>query len=99
MNPRLCGADCTIYVTRISLTAVSPQMRGGQHTFLTDCQRQRGIPADAGRTSYVNTSGYINGRHPRRCGADLPCQTLDRFSMAASPHLRGGPNLQQVPYD
>ena len=88
-HPRGCGEhNSFISISKVRLGS-SPRMRGALGVASADVRIARIIPADAGSTSSLSSSGMARQDHPRGCGEHSSPGLTIRTSLASSPRMRG----------
>ena len=88
-HPRVCGENHTAMMQAKDAAGTSPRMRGkrpGQATLWGDI---RNIPAYAGKTGLILTSGLTLTEHPRVCGENMMRLALLMAGTGTSPRMRG----------
>ena len=97
-HPRVCGENHTAMMQAKDAAGTSPRMRGkrpGQATLWGDI---RNIPAYAGKTGLILTSGLTLTEHPRVCGENFDSLKESVSSEGTSPRMRGKPPFLVLSY-
>ena len=88
-HPRGCGENPRRQADRVELPGSPPRMRGKPPDYLTDAQRERITPADAGKTSNGVLRENSLRDHPRGCGENAIASFFIRFQSGSPPRMRG----------
>ena len=95
-HPRVCGENAILLVSMLVASGSSPRMRG--KPFLTKAleDRQRLIPAYAGKTLARLALHLSRRAHPRVCGENLLTCSLRQKTSGSSPRMRGKPAIEKA---
>ena len=87
----MCGENQTLSGTLYRTAGSSPRVRGKQHVDEIAVEKQRLIPACAGKTSDLVRTESELGAHPRVCGENSRTVRSLNSVTGSSPRVRGKP--------
>ena len=88
-HPRACGAN-SFQPPIIGLDyGSSPRVRGKRPRSRRTAHHQRIIPARAGQTTHGHAGNGQGPDHPRACGANVKCFSINEPEYGSSPRVRG----------
>ena len=93
-HPRVCGENPVLVRWNSSQTGTSPRMRGKLNHGGTVRQRNRNIPAYAGKTHRSLRRLRRRSEHPRVCGENRSVSRRFASFAGTSPRMRGKPQRQ-----
>ena len=91
VHPRPRGEHAKSYASRLHSTGSSPPARGTLNLPPFHTLYHRFIPARAGNTFSVTSSGLVTPVHPRPCGEHGEGNEMDNGGKGSSPPARGTP--------
>ena len=93
--PRTCGGTIAIRIYRMSLSGLSPHMRGNLILYILIAIHLRSIPAHAGEPNTWAVEGKAYRVYPRTCGGTPIPRELALTGIGLSPHMRGNLEASQ----
>ena len=90
-HPRVCGEHAVEKPTAKDRMGSSPRVRGTRRVRQRQCATVGIIPACAGNTICVDSTGCLRRDHPRVCGEHPRHDTRKRHVAGSSPRVRGTP--------
>ena len=87
--PRVCGGTCAGNGNQISLTGLSPRVRGNRPFPAVPAPQSRSIPACAGEPHFPQSTQYHHRVYPRVCGGTVARSSMPSSLMGLSPRVRG----------
>ena len=90
-HPRVCGENQVVSPLVGGCEGSSPRVRGKPPITIRVHDRERLIPACAGKTTFSNMITYSVSAHPRVCGENCPAQARRSERPGSSPRVRGKP--------
>ena len=90
-HPRACGENKDLLFGSEDDPGSSPRVRGKRARVGQGQDRDRIIPARAGKTDEVNEVNVVIRDHPRACGENIECRPECAPDDGSSPRVRGKP--------
>ena len=90
--PRACGGTLLAIGVTVTITGLSPRMRGNRRAVCRDCRGLGSIPAHAGEPRAVPPYIWKPRVYPRACGGTDPAETEGWRHRGLSPRMRGNPS-------
>ena len=88
-HPRACGENKICDFERSGSRGSSPRMRGKLAELQTLAERERLIPAHAGKTGAYRRASMMSEAHPRACGENRYTSLGPWALYGSSPRMRG----------
>ena len=92
-HPRIRGENPQVNLTSLAKEETSPHTRGELTSAQIDATGLGNIPAYAGRTIAICSSGMCCEKHPRIRGENLMPRSFTAGVRETSPHTRGEPKI------
>ena len=87
--PRACGGTVSLAIIALTVTGLSPRLRGNRCAGPQVCKSLGSIPALAGEPGQQRTLGPRRTVYPRACGGTKATSRTSAPSHGLSPRLRG----------
>ncbi len=87
--PRVCGGTAWVRLSSVSMSGLSPRVRGNRIQAPVAGHQHRSIPACAGEPPYGPGDCGRSGVYPRVCGGTVCLVFIPRRVVGLSPRVRG----------